>query len=77
VSNLFRAWRIVEGDDAMDLDLDLDLNGPAHLTIDDEGRGQPLVDVLSATVDARVVSDTTFVFSWEGAWELERRATSA
>ena len=69
---LFRSWRIFEVDDAWNLDLDVD--EPAHLDVDEEGGGELVFDLLAASVDARRVSETRFDFSWEGAWENDEKS---
>jgi len=65
---LLRRWRIVEVDDGWDLELDIE--EPAHLTLDSSGKGSMAFFLLGATVDARVVEDRV-EFTWEGTWELD------
>lgn len=62
MSDLLRDWRIVEVDDAWDLELDID--GPAQLTLDEGGRGELCFFLLEASVDAREV-EGRLEFSWE------------
>ena len=66
--SLLRSWRIVEVDDAWDFELDLE--EPAHFTLDASRKGSMAFFVLGATVDAREVEDH-LELTWEGTWELD------
>ncbi|HVF32392.1 MAG TPA: hypothetical protein VM933_05070 [Acidimicrobiales bacterium] len=70
--DLFRRWRIVEVDDAWDLDLDIE--EPARLDVGREGRGEMVFFLVRASVDARRVTDTRFDFTWDGQWELDEQS---
>jgi hypothetical protein len=65
---LLRSWRIVEVHDAWDLELDVE--EPARLVLDDDGRGELVFFLLQASVDARV-DGGRLDFTWAGMCELE------
>ena len=70
--DLYRRWRIVEVDDAWDLDLDVE--EPAHLDVGQDGHGEMVFFLLGASVDARRVSDARFDFTWKGQWENDEQS---
>ena len=63
-------WRITEVDDAWDIGDELDIEEPAHLELDEAGRGRLAFFLFSASIDGRWVGDT-IEFTWEGQWELD------
>ena len=65
---MLRSWRIVEVNDGWDLELDIE--EPAHFTLDASGKGSMAFFLFGGTVDARVVDDR-LEFTWEGTWEFD------